>query len=151
MHLENLLIVFGMGAAPVLEPRAAIPYGIFILDLPPFSAAMAAFLGSLVPVLFVTPLVYWCGHALMQRWTLFRRILKRIHWHHGPRLERAYHIGLMVIAGLPIPFIGGVWTAIAAGFMVKVAMRHTILFTALGSLLGSILVAGLSVGFVNFF
>lgn len=106
MHpILGYLIVLGLGAAPILEVRAGVIFGIGA-GLNPFLVLILASVSNIaaLPVAFAI-----LRHAHLREW-LFRIFKKHTDRHmasHGKRFESFRELMLMIFVALPLPITGG--------------------------------------------
>lgn len=144
MTLEDL-IVFLMAAAPAVESRLAIPYGILVAQLDPWRVVFIAFVGSLLPTFAVTPFLFQFGEYLKKNVRQFRRILKRTQEKHNIRFEEGKLLALLILVALPVP-VSGVWTGILVSYIFGIPQRFAIPVIIAGSLIGAVAVGILTSG-----
>lgn len=136
-----------MAALPVVEARLAIPFAILVEQINPINATVLAFIGSLIPALFVTPFIYRFGETMKERVPVFANLLSRTQARHGARFDGGKRVALFVLVAIPVP-LSGVWTGILAAYLFGIRQRDAIPLLAAGSLISSIgvglLVAGAS-------
>lgn len=135
-----------LAAAPFIEPRAAIPIGVFALGLSPLQAGIAGFAGGLFPVFVAAPILYRIGARLAQRFPFVAAALNRVAARHHAKLSRAYAPGLVVLSALPVPILGGVWTAVAASFAISLPLRRVFVYCTIGNFIGNALIVVLTFG-----
>lgn len=146
--LLQVFVVFGLAMVPLAETNVAIPFGIFVLHLPPLVALGSALVGSFLLIGFLTPLLYRFGRTLSQHSPLFQKILTRTQRIHASRFTHASDVALIAFVASPLPF-NGVWTAILIAFIFGLPLKEAIVSIGLGTLIGSVVVALLAVGFSN--
>lgn len=132
------LTVFGMAILPVIELRAAIPYGI-ALDLNPFLVYLLSVVGNMLPVpliiLFVRRLFAW-----MKRKSQFlQKIAQRLENKAASKIGKVqkYEIfGLLIFVAIPAPGTGA-WTGALIAAMLEMRLKQ-----ALPSILAGVMIAG---------
>jgi len=105
VNILGYLIVLGLGAAPIIEVRAGVLYGIGA-GLDPYFTLIAASVGNIImlPVAFAI-----LRHARLREW-LFRVFKKHTDKHlaqHGSKFESYRELMLMLFVALPLPITGG--------------------------------------------
>ena len=133
---SSSLQIFGMALLPGIETRLAIPFGVLYSDLSLWRVIAVAFLGSLVVLLVVTPLLYRFGETL-KTYRFTARLFTSTRRRHQKRFKRSKDLALATLVALPLPF-SGVWTGMVAAFLFGIPLRRTIVLAAVGSLIGSI-------------
>lgn len=110
------LQVFLISLIPLLELRAAIPYGV-AYGLPLVEAVSWGMLGNLTQVPFVTAII-WACYSYVDRYIprarpLLNRIEEQVRRHEA-LLQRYGAIGLVIVVGIPVPG-SGIWTGSILG------------------------------------
>lgn len=133
------LTVFGMAILPVLELRAAVPYGI-ALDLNPFLVYLLSVVGNMLPapliILFARRLFAWMKrkseflHKIAQR--LENKAASKI-----GRVQKYEMFGLLIFVAIPAPGTGA-WTGALIAAMLEMRLKQ-----AIPSILAGVMLAGL--------
>lgn len=133
------LTVFGMAILPVLELRAAVPYGI-ALDLNPFLVYLLSVVGNMLPapliILFARRLFAWMKrkseflHKIAQR--LENKAASKI-----GRVQKYEMFGLLIFVAIPAPGTGA-WTGALIAAMLEMRLKQ-----AIPSILAGVMLAGI--------
>ena len=133
------LTVFGMAILPVLELRAAVPYGI-ALDLNPFWVYLLSVVGNMLPapliILFARRLFAWMKrkseflHKIAQR--LENKAASKI-----GRVQKYEMFGLLIFVAIPAPGTGA-WTGALIAAMLEMRLKQ-----AIPSILAGVMLAGI--------
>lgn len=126
-YLMTMLIAM----LPILELRAAIPFGVAV-GLSPGWALAAAVVGNVIPVPFVILLVRKVFPFLRKHFHKLDRLWLRLetkahrHWN---RIEKYRYFGLLFLVALPIPGTGA-WTGslVAACLNMSIAKSLPVIF-----------------------
>ncbi len=132
-----------MAMVPVLELRAAIPFGIEVFGLSPVEAMVMSYLGNAVPafvILFGLEAIVrwsdrhikWCNHCI----TRFMKRTERIF--HG-KYKRYGALALFIFTAIPLP-VTGVWTASVAAVVFRVKWKYSMPAILLGMVVAGIMV-----------
>ena len=128
--IGKLILTFLAAMVPVLELRAALPFGVR-LGLDPWMALVASILGNMVPVpfiiLFIRYILEW-----MKRFEKFRRIAERLEAKakkHEDKIVKYEALGLFILVAIPLPGTGA-WTGslVAALFDIRLRTAVPVIF-----------------------
>ena len=128
--IGKLILTFLVAMVPVLELRAALPFGVG-LGLEPWMALVASILGNMVPVpfiiLFIRYILEW-----MKRFEKFRRIAERLEAKakkHEDKIVKYEALGLFILVAIPLPGTGA-WTGslVAALFDIRLRTAVPVIF-----------------------
>ena len=137
---------------PVLELRAAIPFGVS-LGLTPWAAMIAGVIGNMVPVPFIIAFVRvvfgWLRRKSQRIGSLISRLEARAEgkWEKVRRYEL---LGLMLLVAIPLPGTGA-WTGALIASLLDMRMKRAIPVIFIGVLIAGFLITGLTVGFKAIF
>ncbi|MDR3121796.1 MAG: small multi-drug export protein [Clostridiales bacterium] len=144
--------VFFGSAVPLTEQRAAIPLGIWAMELPPLPVMFVSLLGSLLPVPFV--LLFFNGILgflrKFRRLDFFTRFIDRKVRAGSAKIERYKEIGLILFIAIPLPMTG-LWTGSAAAAFLGFNFKKSLLCAFLGGLISATAVTAISVFFPALF
>ncbi len=128
--IGKLILTFLVAMVPVLELRAALPFGVG-LGLEPWMALVASILGNMVPVpfiiLFIRYILEW-----MKKFEKFRRIAERLEAKakkHEDKIVKYEALGLFILVAIPLPGTGA-WTGslVAALFDIRLRTAVPVIF-----------------------
>ncbi|MCR1898264.1 small multi-drug export protein [Irregularibacter muris] len=143
--LKSELMVFLMAATPLLELRASLPYGIFVLDMGYFHAFILSVLGSILPA----PFILWFlpsvlsylkkkrGFSTIAHW-ITRRTIKK-----SKKLETYKLWGLFLLVAIPLPGTG-VWTGSAVAALLRIPFKDALLTCFAGTIVAGMIILLLS-------
>lgn len=148
--LDSILMqcacVMGISMVPVLELRAAIPFGV-AMGLPLSSTVLLAIIGNIIPVpaliLFTRSVFRWLRRQ--GSWG------KRIDWlesraHLKGRVVRKYRLlGLVILVAIPLPGTGA-WTGALVATVFRTPMRQALPAIFIGVLIAGAIVTGATFG-----
>lgn len=103
-----------IAAAPVLELRGAIPYGVWVLGLSPWKVFLLSLIGNLgiiVPLLYALDIVMVRFEKLEIGKKLIDRAKKK-----GKIIEKFELLGLFLFVAIPLPGTGA-WTGVLAALV----------------------------------
>jgi len=146
MSKELLSIL--IAASPLAELRGALPMAILVWGMPIFKAYLLSVVGNFLPAI---PLILFWRHLagwLMRRNYYLNRLFSFIFEHVRRRFLKHQaifeNLGLLVLTAIPIPVLGGVWTASVAVFLFDIPLRRASLMLSLGVLISGLVVLFLS-------
>ena len=128
--IGKLILTFLVAMVPVLELRAALPFGVG-LGLEPWMALVASILGNMVPVpfiiLFIRYILEW-----MKKFEKFRRIAEMLEAKakkHEDKIVKYEALGLFILVAIPLPGTGA-WTGslVAALFDIRLRTAVPVIF-----------------------
>lgn len=134
--LTHYLVVFFMSMVPVIELRAAVPYGV-AMGLPYIPVLIVSILGNMVPVpfiiLFIKKIFAWMkkregflGNVALK---MEERALSK-----GGVIQKYAAFGLYVLVAIPLPGTGA-WTGalVASIFQLKLRYAFPIIFAGVAT------------------
>ena len=146
-----------LSAAPVGEVRLALPLAITVFHLAPAAAFAYAFLGNILPLIFVylflPPLLGLARRHSPSLDRFFTRYLLALEHRHRGKYDRYGRIALLLFVAIPLPG-SGVWTASILAIIFGIEKAYSIPAILVGLALASLLVLLItqgSLGVFNFF
>lgn len=141
------LSVLGVSLLPVLELRAAVPYGV-ALDLPLPAVLMISIFGNMLPIpfiiLFIRQILTWMKKK-NPRLRGFAEKLEARAQEKGKDLIVKYEtFGLYVFVAIPLPGTGA-WTGALIAALFNLRMKH-----ALPAIFCGVITAGLIMSVVSY-
>lgn len=139
-----------LAMAPISELRGAIPYAIWVTDMPWQKAYLIAVIANFIPVI---PILYFIGPVseFLRRnktfdrffdW-LFARTRKK-----GKLIERFEVLGLILFVAIPLP-VTGAWTGSLAAFLFGVPKRVALPSIFVGIMIAGVIVTLASLGVIS--
>ncbi len=131
MTFLSYLKVFALAAVPILELRAAVPFGV-AEGLPLLSVLAVSVAGNMFPVpfiiLFIRPVFEW----MKGRGKLFAKIVAKMEKKAEKKADlvrRSEMFGLFLLVAIPLPGTGA-WTGalVAALFDIRIKYAVPIIF-----------------------
>lgn len=148
---HSVLITFFLSMVPVLELRAAIPYGV-ANGLSPLAALGTAVLGNLVPapliILFIRRIFSW-----LKTKNRVRRLIERLEQRAARKSELVQKyawLGLCLLVAIPLPGTGA-WTGALVAALMNMRLKRAMPAICLGVVIAGFIMTGLSYGFVHLF
>lgn len=141
----SYLIVFGMAALPILEVKAAIPAGIG-MGIPFWLCFVIAVFGSFFPSPFIVVLFRKILQFFIQsKIKLFQKFGEWLKKHTEKRGEAIQSrkftlLAVFLLAAIPIPVLGGVWTSSAVAGFLNIRLRSAMTVIFIGNLIASIII-----------
>ena len=132
------LTVFGMAILPVVELRAAVPYGI-ALDLNPFLVYLLSVVGNMLPVPFIILFVRRIFAWMKQKSEFLRKIAQKLEDKAASKIDKVQKyemFGLLVFVAIPAPGTGA-WTGALIAAMFEMRLKQ-----AVPSILAGVMIAG---------
>lgn len=139
-----------LGMMPVGELRGGIPIGIALFKLPAYEALILAIIGTMIPIYFILWLLEDISTWLRNHFELFEKFFTWLFEHtrekmHGPVTKYGlFAIGL--IAAIPIPILGGAWTAALASFVFGFERKKSFWIIFAGTIVAGLIVLALTEG-----
>lgn len=145
MNLDEVLWVFLISAAPIVELRLAIPIAMVTYDMAWYSAFPICFIGNLLPVPF---LLRFLGPVseFLSKIRLFERL---INWvfnrtkRRGDLVEKYGWLGLIMVVAVPFPGTGA-WTGAILAFLLGMRFKSAFLSILCGVFIAGVIVTTLS-------
>ncbi|EKD56949.1 MAG: hypothetical protein ACD_58C00038G0001 [uncultured bacterium] len=146
----NQLIILLISMLPVIELKGAIPLAITKYDLPWWQAYIFGVIGSMISAVIIILLLGVVSEWLSKNIPFFKKfftwLFERTRSKHAKKMEKYQELALFLISAIPIPVMGGVWTAALVAFIFNVSIKKALLFIFLGTLVaGMIFVIGVKV------
>lgn len=144
----DLIKIFIISAAPLIEQRGAIPVGILTYNINPFVVFIVSYLGSLFPVPFIL-LLFNTIFEWMKRYKVFNIVngyIERKLNKGSEKIEKYKELGLLILVAIPLPTTG-LWTGSAVAAFLKIDFKKSIIYIALGGLISAVLITILSIVF----
>ena len=141
------LIILLISMLPVIELKGAIPIAITKYGLPPWQAYFFGVLGSMISAVIIILLLGVVSDWLSKNFSFFKKfftwLFERTRAKHAKKMETYQELALFLISAIPIPVLGGVWTAALVAFIFNVKISKALIFIFLGTLIaGAIFVFG---------
>lgn len=135
---------------PVGELRGGIPIGIALFKLPAYEALILAIIGTMIPIYFILWLLEDISNLLRRHFEiaekfftwLFEHTREKMHGHIAK--YGLFAIGL--IAAVPIPILGGAWTAALAAFVFGFEKKKSFWIIFAGTIIAGLIVLALTEG-----
>ena len=147
------IATFLISALPVGEHRLGIPIGLTVYHLPAWQAYLSGLLGSFFPVIFIIFLLKKVADWLSLRSRPFKRFFDWIFDHtknrHSKKVEVLGDLALVFFAAMPVPVIGGAWTAALVAFVFGIEYKRSLPLIFLGLMIGCGIVLLLTLGIVK--
>lgn len=145
--LPHLLIVGLLSAAPVSELRGGIPVGLLLYKLPLWHVWIVAVIANIVVVAPIVAGFEWLTNTVEKK-PLVGGVLRWAVHHARSRQAMVEKYGMVALTfwcALPLPGAGA-WTACLLGPLVGMRFWRTMLCIALGVMIASGIVTGLTLG-----
>ena len=120
--MNPIIQTFLLAMTPIGELRAAIPAGIYIHYLSPYTAYIIAVIGNLIPVIFLLLFLEPVSKWLSLKFKIFQRffdwLFKRTRKKASSKIKKYGYPALVLFVAVPLP-ITGAWTGSAIAFLFK--------------------------------
>lgn len=150
----NQLIILLISMLPVIELKGAIPLAITKYNLPWWQAYIFGVLGAMISAVVIILLLGVVSDCLGKNFAIFRKfftwLFERTRSKHAKKMESYQELALFLISAIPIPVLGGVWTAALIAFIFNVNIKKALFFILLGTLVAGIIFVLGTNGFANF-
>ncbi len=144
------LATYLLAMIPVGELRGGIPIGIAFFKLPSYEALILAILGTMTPIYFILWLLEDISTWLRKHSTIAEKFFTWLFHHTREKMQG--HItkyGLLaigIIAAIPIPVLGGAWTAALAAFVFGFEKKKSFWIIFAGTIIAGLIVLALTEG-----
>lgn len=150
--LPKELATFLIAMIPIGEYRVAMPVGLTLYDLGFWKTFLLTISGSIIPGVILLIII---GPIFKLAEKHSRPIHKFLHWifdhtqrRHGKKFEIYKDLLLLLLVGVPIP-LTGVYTGAIAAYVFGISFKRALPLIAAGVIIGTIIIAGITVGFRN--
>ncbi len=147
-YFGKILITFATAMVPVLELRAAIPYGVGAgLGLP--VSILVSIIGNLVPVPFIILFIRKIFTWLREKSGKLDRLVTRLEKRADQKAEVVHRYefwGLVLLVAIPLPGTGA-WTGALVAAMMNLRMKKAFPAIAIGVVIAAAVVSILVFGF----
>ena len=136
---------------PIVELRGGIPFGA-ALGLPPAAVMGAAIIGNMIPVpfiiLFIKKIFQW-----MRRFEPLAKLVSHFESKaesKSDRVTRYKKFGLCIFVAVPLPGTGA-WMGALIAALLDMRLRDSFPVITLGVCIASLVVTGITYGFMSLF
>ncbi len=147
--LVKCAATMGVSMIPVLELRAAIPFGL-ALGLSPQLAYLVSVFGNMLPVPFIM-LLLRSVFRWLRRWPWWEKRIDQIEEraHNKGQVVRKYRLpGLLLLVAIPLPGTGA-WTGALVATILRIRMRTALPTIFLGLLIAGGITLGVACGVIH--
>ena len=153
-NLPHTLATFLLAMIPVSEYRVALPVALEVYRLPFWQAFLLTIAGSTLPAFLALVLI---GPIVLSAEKHSRPIHRFFTWlfeHTRSRHERKFEVYqdliLILLVAVPIP-LTGVYTGALAAYVFGIPFWRALFLIIASVIIGTLIITGLTVGFVNIF
>lgn len=125
--LQKYLCVLGLSACPILELRAAVPWGA-ANELPIIPVLLLSIIGNMLPTPFVICYVHRLLHWMKGKNAFLGQMAEKLENRaadKGALLEKYEMLGLFILVAIPLPGTGA-WTGALVAAMFRLTLRRAI-------------------------
>lgn len=144
------LATFVIAMLPILELRAALPFGIAI-GLPVPRAFILAVLGNVIPVPFIILFIRRIFGWMRERSLYLQQLVERLESRAYKKAQVFYKyeiLGLILLVAIPLPGTGA-WTGALVAALLKIRLKVAIPCILIGILLAGTLVCITTLGIIH--
>ena len=150
-YAGKILATLLMSMVPIVELRGGIPFGA-ALGLPPAAVMGAAIIGNMIPVpfiiLFIKKIFQW-----MRRFEPLAKLVAHFESKaesKSDRVTRYKKFGLCIFVAVPLPGTGA-WMGALIAALLDMRLRDSFPVITLGVCIASLVVTGITYGFISLF
>lgn len=151
----SYLLTFLSATLPIIELRGAIPLAILGFGINPTLAFILSVLGSVFPVIFILIFLDWLSGLLMSNFDFFKKFFNWLFEYtrnkHVKKFNYYGSLALIMIASLPLPIIGGAWTASLVAFVFGISKKRAFLSIVVGTIIAGLIVTVIVISGVSLF
>jgi len=147
--MNGQLYIFLLSILPLGELRLTIPLALEKYQLSFFSALVLSVAGVMTAVLLIFLLLDPAVKLLRKIGFMdnfFNWLFERTRSKHGQKIELWGGLALAVIAAIPIPVLGGGWTAALVGYLFDLDRLRSFLFILFGTIISGFIVLSITQG-----
>jgi len=143
------LLTLAIAMTPIGELRVAIPIAIAVYHLPPLSAFFWAFLGNLIPGVFLLwvlePLTRYLDDHFYVLNRFFAWLFERTRRKHSHKFEYWGALALIGFVAIPLPMTG-VWSGAVAAFVFGIPFKKALFCLTVGAFIAGVIVTLATLG-----
>ena len=150
-YAGKILATLLTSMVPIVELRGGIPFGA-ALGLPPAAVMGAAIIGNMIPVpfiiLFIKKIFQW-----MRRFEPLAKLVSHFESKadsKSDRVTRYKKFGLCIFVAVPLPGTGA-WMGALIAALLDMRLRDSFPVITLGVCIASLVVTGITYGFISLF
>ena len=150
-YAGKILATLLMSMVPIVELRGGIPFGA-ALGLPPAAVMGAAIIGNMIPVpfiiLYIKKIFQW-----MRRFEPLAKLVSHFESKaesKSDRVTRYKKFGLCIFVAVPLPGTGA-WMGALIAALLDMRLRDSFPVITLGVCIASLVVTGITYGFISLF
>lgn len=148
-------LTFLISMLPVIELKGAIPIAILEYGLPWWQAYIFGVLGSIFSAFLILLLLGVVSEWLSKNFAIFKKfftwLFDRTRSKHAKKFEKYEELLLLIISAIPLPILGGVWTAALIAFIFGVKTKNAMIFITIGTIIAGIIFVLGTLGLGNIF
>ncbi len=147
------LLTILISMLPVIELKGAIPIAIFKYHLPWWQACIFGIIGTMISAFLIILFLGIVSNWLSKNFPIFRKfftwLFERTRSKHAKKMENYEELALVLISAIPIPVLGGVWTAALVAFIFGVKINKALIFIFIGTLIAATIFTLGSLGLIK--
>ena len=151
--MSHELTIFLSSMLPVTELRLSLPIALAVYNMPVWSAFLFAFLGNIVPIVFIIWFLdLFVNKFLTHRFLFFKKMLnwlfEKTRKKHSRKFDRWRNLALIILVAIPLPGTG-VWTGTLAAFVFGIPIKKAFPLISLGALIAGTIVTVITLGIIS--
>ena len=150
-YAGKIIATMLMSMVPIVELRGGIPFGV-ALGLPPGVSMISAIIGNIIPIpfiiLFIKKIFRW-----MRRFAPLEKVVEYFEAkaaNKSDRVTKYKKFGLCLFVAIPLPGTGA-WMGALIAAILDMKLKDSFPVILLGIIIASVLVTGITYGFVSIF
>ena len=143
------VLTFLIAAAPFIECRGAIPFGL-AHGISPLKVFLLALAGNMLPAILLPITLSLLEPSLLRRYELARKLLNNVRTRAQPHISKYGSLGLALFVAIPLP-VSGAWTASLAAFILGLERKKAIISISAGVFIASSIIVLLSLQILELF
>lgn len=150
-YAGKIIATMLMSMVPIVELRGGIPFGV-ALGLSPGVSMISAIIGNIIPIpfiiLFIKKIFRW-----MRRFAPLEKVVEYFEAkaaNKSDRVTKYKKFGLCLFVAIPLPGTGA-WMGALIAAILDMKLKDSFPVILLGIIIASVLVTGITYGFVSIF
>lgn len=154
MDIQEIAKIFLTSLTPIGELRAAIPYGLAVLNQPVWLVFIVTVVGNMVPPILILWFFPAVARFLHKRSALANKFLQwlfaRTRLRTQGKIEKYGSLALVLFVAIPLPYTGA-WTGALAAWLFGIPFKKALPNIFIGILIAGIVVTAITLGIAKIF
>ncbi len=151
--MPEIIKIFLTALTPIGELRAAIPYGLTVVNQPVWLVFLISIIGNIIPPIFILWLFPGISAWLQKKSQLIAKFLNwlftRTRRRTKDKIEKYGSLALVLFVAIPLPYTGA-WTGALAAWLFGIPFKKAIPNIFLGIIIAGVIVTSITIGILNF-